>query len=204
MHADSASRPEPTPKSTLRTRLALAAASLLVALVLVAALEGALRLAGIGRPRPWSASRLEYQHYSPPLLRPATRPDGTAVLRTVDPRLPYQSILAEKPADGLRVLCFGGSATAGLGFSPNVTFPRALEDMLRAALPGRPVEVVNLGIVAFSSAQVRWMVAEACQRYDPDLVVVYCGNNEFLEIHAREYAARHGSLAKGLRDRVAV
>ena len=38
---------------------------------------------------------------------------------TVDSRLPYQSILRDKAPGSLRVFTFGGSATAGLGYSPN-------------------------------------------------------------------------------------
>ena len=110
------------------------------------------------------------------------------MLRPVDPRLPFQSILREKPARGLRVIAFGGSATAGLGFSPNATFSRELERILRAAHPERGVEVLNLGIVGIASKQVERLVAEAARELAPDLLVVYTGNNEFLELHAAKLA----------------
>ncbi|MDJ0865678.1 MAG: SGNH/GDSL hydrolase family protein [Myxococcota bacterium] len=178
--------------------LALVAASLLFVLLLLAAVEGALRLLGLGA-RAAHGSRLAYQQISPPLLEPDERPDGTPILRTRDPRLPYQAILRNKPANGLRVFSFGGSATAGLGFSPNVTFSRHLEVLLREALPDRSVEVVNLGIVALSSEQVKVLVDDSCRRFEPDLVVVYSGNNEFLEVHAEKYAAANATpLSRGL------
>ncbi len=65
-----------------------------------------------------------------------------------DVRLPYQTIRQDKPENALRIFTFGGSATAGLGYSPNVTFARHLERLLEMAQPDRVVEVVNLGIVA--------------------------------------------------------
>ena len=191
------------PHRRRRARGTFLVASVLFATVMLAAVEVLLRLMGIGDPVPWTASRLAYQHYAPPILRPARRSDGTEILRTVDARLPFQSVLAHKPADSLRVFCFGGSATAGLGFSPNVTFSRSLGDMLQVALPDRRVEVLNFGTVAFSSAQVRGMVAEACERYAPDVVIVYCGNNEFLETHARKYADTHGDFGRSIGIRVA-
>ena len=69
-------------------------------------------------------------------------------------------MLAEEPADGLRVLVFGASATAGLGLSPNVTFARYLERMLHAAPPERTVEVLNLGAIAISSDAVKVLVTD--------------------------------------------
>ncbi len=179
-----------------RGRLVSALAALLVGLLLVAGLEGALRLLGLGGA-PAHASRLRYQGLLLPALVPDVRPDGTAVWRTADPRLAFRAMRRPKPPGTLRLCAFGGSATAGLGFSPNGSFPAALERMLRAALPGRDVEVLNLGIVALASKQVQALVAEACARYEPDAVLVYSGNNEYLEVHADKYAAVHdGVLAR--------
>jgi len=163
--------------------------------------EGGLRVAGIGA-RDASTSRLAYQQIHLPILREAARPDGTRVWVTADPRLPFQTILASKPATALRVVTFGGSATAGLGFSPNVTFARHLRGMLEEALPRREVEVLNLGIVALSSRQVKLLVADVCERYEPDVAVVYSGNNEFLEIHAEKYAAANRTRLASVADLV--
>jgi tetratricopeptide (TPR) repeat protein len=178
----------------------LLAGSLLFALLLVGGLEAALRVAGLGDPDASRTSRLKYQQIFFPIVEPAVRPDGVEMLATADVRLPYQSMLRHKPANGLRVFIFGGSATAGLGFSPNVTFARDLERMLELAHPEREVEVVNLGIVALASKQVRLMVADACRNGDPDLVVVYSGNNEFLEIHAEKFASAQGAWISPYRD----
>ena len=160
---------------------------------MLALFEGVLRLAGVGAADPSRASRLRYQQVPLPLLEPARREDGTPVLRTVDPRLPRQSIVAEKEPNTLRIVTFGGSATAGLGFSPNVTFARHLERMLTLAYPEHSVEVINLGIVALSSRQVKLLAEDAANRYEPDLLVIYSGNNEFLELHAAKYAAAHAT-----------
>jgi lysophospholipase L1-like esterase len=174
-----------------------------VSLGLLGAVEGGLRLAGLGGPDPTRTSRLRYQQVWFPTLAPARRADGTEVLRSVDPRLGFQSILREKPDDGLRVIAFGGSATAGLGGSANATFSRELERILRAAHPERRVEVLNLGMVGLSSTQVKLLVAEASREYDPDLLVVYSGNNEFLEVHAEKYAEATATPLTRLWARIA-
>jgi lysophospholipase L1-like esterase len=175
-------------RASALANLALVGASLLVSALLLAAIEGGLRLAGVGADD-LETSRLKYQQIYFPTLEPARRADGTAVLRPVDPRLRFQSILRDKPEGQLRIVTFGGSATAGLGFSPNVTFARELERALELAYPERRVEILNLGIVALASAQVKLLVAEAARHYEPDVMIVYAGNNEFLEVHAEKYAA---------------
>lgn len=178
--------------SPLATNLALLGISLGMALLLVAVVEGGLRLAGIGER---NESRLAYQRVYPPVMEPADR-----YLRTADRRLPHQVILAEKPSDALRVVVFGASATAGLGFGPNVTFARELERMLVAAYPDRSVEVLNLGIVAVPSSAVERLVEDACRHYEPDALVVYAGNNEFMEIHSAKYSEFQATAATRLRD----
>jgi tetratricopeptide (TPR) repeat protein len=181
-------------------KLLLASISLLLTLGLLLATEGALRLVGIGAPRPGLASRLKYQQLDLPLLEAAHRADQTPIFRSADSRLSYQSLRAEKPADGLRVLVFGGSATAGLGYGPNLAFARLTHRLLEAAEPGRPIEVFNFGIVALASQQVRALVEDACRRYAPDVVVVYSGNNEFLELHAELYSKLHASALDRASD----
>lgn len=179
-------------KSEFAKNVLLVIASVVMTLLLLALVEGGLRLAGIGADV--QTSRLRYQHIYLPIMRAGSRPDGTPIWETIDPRLPYQTILKDKPASALRVVLFGGSATAGLGFSPNVTAARSLERMLTRAYPARTVEVLNLGIVALSAKQVRLLVEYASRQLAPDLLVVYSGNNEFLELHARKYAEAHATL----------
>lgn len=162
--------------------------------------EGLLRLAGIGADL--RTSELAYQEVFTPALVPGQRANGEPILQTWDPRHAWQALAAVKPARSLRVLCFGGSATAGLGHSPNVTFVRQLEDLLRAAHPSRTVEVLNLAVVGIAAKQVRVLVEDALVRHEPDLVVVYSGNNEFLSVHAARYFALHASWRRRLAGQV--
>lgn len=187
------------PRSILGLRTGCAALALVAGLLLL--LE--LSVGWLGLSRDGRSSLLAYQEVFLPVLVPGERADGTAVLRTVDPRLSYQSVTRAKPPGTLRVFAFGGSATAGLGFSPNVSFPRHLEELLARAHPGRTIEVVNLGVVAIASRQVELLVRDVLEHGEPDLVVVYSGNNEFLELHARLYLERNSSLRRKLAARLA-
>jgi tetratricopeptide (TPR) repeat protein len=189
----------------VRQSLFFLCGTLLLAALMLLALEGGVRLTGLAGthdPRD-AASRLPYQQVLLPVFAEETRPDGTRVLETHDPRLPYQQVLHPKPEGTLRVVAFGGSATAGLGFSPNVTFARYLERMWREAAPDQELEVVNLGVVALASKQVRRLVDDVIENAAPDLLLVYSGNNEFLEIHAERYAEAHANSLERFRSALA-
>lgn len=173
-------------------RVALQLAGALAAVVCLLFLaEGACRLLDLFPPPP-GGSKLRYQRIALPLFTPARLADGREVLATSDPRLPFQWIANEKPAGERRVFFFGGSAMAGLGHSPNVSLPREVEDLLEG-LPGTDgLRIYNLGIVAFSTRQIVALVEDVLARCEPDLLVVYEGNNEFLEIHSEAYARAIG------------
>src|SRR5207247_6842075 len=118
-----------------------------------------------------------------------TRGNGpAAVVETVhyeeDARHPVlinpQSFPAHKPAGGMRIACFGGSSTYGYPFAPKGTFPNILAALLRAARPGRSVEVLNAGFRGGDSRRALMLMGELL-RLDLDAIVVYSGHNEFLK-----------------------
>ncbi len=81
-----------------------------------------------------------------------------------------------KEAGHLRIFVLGESAARGTP-EPAFGFASQLGAQLRAAFPGRQVEVYNLGIVAINS-HVVYQVARQVLPLQPDLLVVYVGNNE--------------------------
>lgn len=173
-------------------RIALQLAGALAAVVLLLVLlEGACRALDLFPPPP-GGSKLRYQRIALPLFTPARLADGREVLATSDPRLPFQWIEARKPAGQRRIFFFGGSAMAGLGHAPNVSLPREIEVLL-SGLPGAEgIRIYNLGVVAFSTRQIVALVDDVLAHCEPDLLVVYEGNNEFLEIHSEAYARAIG------------
>lgn len=170
-------------EARLRSRVLGALAALAAALALLGLGEGGLRLLGIGAPPRGQESALAYQHVFLPVLEAATLSDGSDVWQTADRRHAWDAVRRPKPPGELRILALGGSATAGLGYSPNAAFPALLEDLLAES----GAEVVNLGTVALPAAGVATMAEDLLGYAEPDLLVVYSGNNEFLELHSRRY-----------------
>ncbi len=95
-----------------------------------------------------------------------------------------------KPAETFRVFALGGSTTQGEPYSTETAFPQWLQLDLQAAVPDRRVEVINCGGLSYASYRVLAIVREVLH-YDPDLIIVYSGHNEYLE--RRTYAPFHSS-----------
>jgi tetratricopeptide (TPR) repeat protein len=87
-----------------------------------------------------------------------------------------QVIAADKAPGAYRVFVLGESAARGTPV-PAYSFSRVLEVMLRDRYPGVRFEVVNTGMAAINS-HVVLPIAEDCAGHQPDLFVVYMGNNE--------------------------
>ncbi len=90
------------------------------------------------------------------------------------------SFPVHKPPGTLRVFCLGGSANAGWPHPPGHAWSDYLAQALARVLPERRVEVINLGAHAYASYRVR-MIFDDAMRCEPDIVIVYSGNNEFVE-----------------------
>ena len=86
--------------------------------------------------------------------------------------------IARKPAQTIRIFTLGGSTAAGYPYLYSGTFSAFLEQRLQVAYPDYQVEVLNLGMTAVNSYTVRDFARE-CLRYNPDLIIVYAGHNEF-------------------------
>ena len=90
------------------------------------------------------------------------------------------AIPVKKPNNGLRIICLGGSACASWPHPPEETFAEYLEQALSVAYPDRDVEVVNAAGHGFASYRVR-RVFDQILPLEPDFIILYSGNNEFLE-----------------------
>ncbi len=92
-------------------------------------------------------------------------------------RIPRPARIAvPKPQDVYRVLVLGGSAAMG---EPEPTFSmgRVLQAMLEQQYPGLTIEVIN-GALATINSHVAYQIAKEVDRIEPDVVLVYLGNNE--------------------------
>lgn len=90
-----------------------------------------------------------------------------------------QRFSADKDSLTYRIFCLGASTVQGFPYPPNAGFPATLENVLSTLHTDRNVEVVNCGITAITSFSVLDMSEEVLEKYQPDLLVVYTGQNEF-------------------------
>ncbi|HEY5228954.1 MAG TPA: tetratricopeptide repeat protein, partial [Opitutaceae bacterium] len=164
-------KPE-SPTRTIRhpwaARLVLA---VILPLVLLLAVEGGLRIAGFGR-----ASTFLIPDEKPGYLR--TNPDFASLFLpgNFDLRPLNFRIAAHKAPGTVRIVVLGESAAQGVPV-PTFAFAPQLRAQLRSRYPGREFEVINTGIVAVNS-HVVYQIAREMARYEPDLFLVYMGNNE--------------------------
>jgi len=92
----------------------------------------------------------------------------------------YQAFRSRKPDNGLRIFVLGGSSAYGFPWGADQAFPKFLAQALEASRPERSVEVVNAAAMSYGSHRLRILAGEILG-YDPDLLIVYGGHNEFVE-----------------------
>jgi tetratricopeptide (TPR) repeat protein len=83
---------------------------------------------------------------------------------------------ADKPLNTYRIFVLGSSAAMGAP-EPTYNFGRILEAMLNNKYPQTNFEVINVATTAINS-HVILPIAKDCARHQPDLFVLYAGNNE--------------------------
>lgn len=130
-----------------------------------------------------------------PDIEPDTVANGTTasqrgvMMHTAPGKLVWfndQSFSKKKPAGTQRIFCLGGSTTYGRPFADPTSFCGWLRLFLPETDPTQRWEVINAGGISYASYRVAALMEELAN-YEPDLIVVLFGHNEFLE--RRTYAA---------------
>jgi len=103
------------------------------------------------------------------------------------------SFYLPKPTNTVRILLAGESAIQGYPQSRHLIASSFLKEMLTDVWPGRDVEILNIGTTAVASFPVMDMTQEALA-FDPDLVVVYTGHNEFFGAYGVASINRAGAF----------
>lgn len=94
-----------------------------------------------------------------------------------DVRYPFNfKFSADKSDKTFRIFVLGASAAMG-DPAPSFSFSRILEKMLSEVYPEVNFEVINTAITAINS-NIVVNIAKECADKDPDLFIVYMGNNE--------------------------
>lgn len=101
-----------------------------------------------------------------------------------------------KSPDTYRIFCLGGSAAMGWPHPLALSYPSFLQQKLNYIAPYHNFEVINAAASTYSSHQVRKIFDEILQ-YQPNLIILYSGNNEFLHHYARQIDQSDLPLATG-------
>jgi tetratricopeptide (TPR) repeat protein len=147
--------------------------AIIAPMLLLALIEGALRLFHVGHETSLMDSCTVHgrptmcynMFFAAPFFPPG-------IIKTPQ----FFSLSPNKPPGTYRIVILGESAAMG---DPDFAygFGRYLEVMLRERFPGVKFEVVNTGMVAINS-HVSVIIARETAAYHPDLYVVYAGSNE--------------------------
>jgi len=105
-----------------------------------------------------------------------------------------QSFLVEKPANGLRIFCLGGSSAYGYPWGARAAFTSILGDVLAQVHGDRHVEAINAAGISYAMHRVN-IVADEVIKYRPDILIIFSGHNEFIEPDFFD-ALKHRSTAR--------
>ena len=160
------------PLSRRRKWLFRLTAMIVAPVLFFAVLEAGLRLGGYGYPTAFFVGPDADGIYTPnPRFGWRFFPRAIA-------RKPEPCFISAKPAGAVRIFVLGSSAAQGVP-NPSFSFGRILEVMLRERYPDVKFEVVNAAMTAINS-HVALEIARDCAAHQPDLFVVYMGNNEVI------------------------
>ena len=142
-------------------------------------LEITVRLLGWGLPR---------ESYDPYLGFKSVHPlfvvnDSQDRYQVAESRLDFfqpDHFPTSKESSTYRIFCLGGSTVQGRPYALETAFSSWLELSLQSAAPQRSWEVINCGGISYASYRLV-PILEEILNYEPDLVILYTGHNEFLE-----------------------
>ena len=151
-------------------------------------LELLLAAFGLGRPELQDDPLIGFQSVRPLFVKNASG-DRFEIPPARQNYFRPQAFDANKRPDEFRIFCLGGSTVQGRPYSTETSFTTWLEISLNQAQPSRRWRVINCGGVSYASYRLVPVLQEVLC-YEPDLIVVYTGHNEFLE--DRTYQAFKG------------
>src|SRR5215475_1228460 len=122
------------------------------------------RMALLRRFAPWLPA--EFRH--DPVWRISLNEDG---FRSAP-------IAATKRPGVVRVACIGDSWTFGMNVNQDQTYPARLEMLLRQQTPASDVEVMNFGVLGYSSFQGLELLRRRVLDLHPDVLVIGFGMND--------------------------
>jgi lysophospholipase L1-like esterase len=124
--------------------------------------------------------------------------EGEDYAVTTDGRARQLAFRVDKPPGTWRAFVLGESSAHASYYPVEDGFAALLEHSLRAENPGQRVEVINSGVGAALSDEIAHHAFEALD-YDPDLLILYLGNNDMTHFVAMAGFRAHSPSSIALR-----
>lgn len=143
-------------------------------------LEGTLRVAGIGQQYPLfirNPANPAYLVTEPNIIQRYFASQQNVPSVQLEPAF----LLADKPANSIRLVVQGGSTAAGYPYGVGASLAGMLEQRLRRTFPATDIEVVNTALSAVNSYTLLDLADDIIAQH-PDAVLIYAGHNEYLGI----------------------
>src|SRR5580765_8979040 len=122
------------------------------------------RMALLRRFAPWLPAAFRHQ----PVWRISLNEDGFR----------NAPITATKRAGVLRIACIGDSWTFGMNVNQDQTYPARLETLFKQRRPAPEVEILNFGVLGYSSFQGLELLKRRVLDLQPDVLVIGFGMND--------------------------
>jgi len=185
-----------TPSSARRQHITPTKA-VLFSLVLISAflacLEGGIRVWAYYFRSSYEVFNVEKGRYE---LVPGTHDIGTGPPIVINSKgFIGPEFETEKPKDVYRIFSIGDSCTFG---NVEFAYPGLLHRRLNAEGKGKKFEVINAGVEGYHSGFALARLKEDVLQYQPDLVTIYVGWNDFMKVNPENPSevGRYASVAR--------
>ncbi|MFH1981727.1 MAG: SGNH/GDSL hydrolase family protein [Pseudomonadota bacterium] len=89
-----------------------------------------------------------------------------------------QELILEKPESEIRIAAIGGSTTACINLPFEKTWPGYLGQLLKNAISGKTIRIINAGVPGFDTSQSIGNLALRVLPFKPDVVIIYHAYND--------------------------
>lgn len=168
-----------TPSRRWRRAILFRTVAVLLGMLPFVLIELALRTFGLGHPN-WHDDPFVGFSAVRPLFELNEAGDRYEIARSKRVHFYPESFAIQKQPREFRIFCIGDSTVQGNPWTTETSFTTWLEISLNAADSSRDWDVINCGGVSYASYRMVPILEEVL-RYQPDLVIVHCSHNEFLE-----------------------
>jgi lysophospholipase L1-like esterase len=129
-------------------------------------------------PAPSAAARTALLRRFVPTLPPEFRDNPTWSISLNSLGYRNGEVTAAKPAGAVRIVCVGDSWTFGMNVDQGRSYPSRLAVNLREMGPGLTADVVNVGVLGYSSFQGLQLLKSRVFDLHPDIVAIGFGMND--------------------------